>query len=159
MQLSDYRYGRPQTGRFLNHDPLGEKVGVDKGHVDYTEDAATNRTSYAYEPATGRRIAVINALDGGTDYHYGVAGQLLGTWDNVYTVACEYAPFGNIIKAEDTDGSGVVHDNPFRFSTKYTDDETGLVYYGYRYYSAELGCVVIRPSGFCTGVLGANGSL
>jgi len=26
-----------------------------------------------------------------------------------------------------------------RFSTKYTDDETGLVYYGYRYYSPELG--------------------
>ncbi len=25
------------------------------------------------------------------------------------------------------------------FSTKYTDDETGLVYYGYRYYSPELG--------------------
>ena len=29
--------------------------------------------------------------------------------------------------------------NPFRFSTKYTDDETDLVYYGYRYYSPEMG--------------------
>lgn len=28
---------------------------------------------------------------------------------------------------------------PFRFSTKYTDSETGLSYYGYRYYSAEVG--------------------
>jgi len=27
----------------------------------------------------------------------------------------------------------------FGFSTKYTDSETGLVYYGYRYYSPELG--------------------
>jgi RHS repeat-associated protein len=29
--------------------------------------------------------------------------------------------------------------NPFRFSTKYVDAETGLYYYGYRYYSVELG--------------------
>jgi RHS repeat-associated protein len=28
---------------------------------------------------------------------------------------------------------------PFRFSTKYTDSETSLSYYGYRYYSAEMG--------------------
>jgi RHS repeat-associated protein len=29
--------------------------------------------------------------------------------------------------------------NPFRFSTKYQDDETDLLYYGYRYYSASMG--------------------
>ena len=29
--------------------------------------------------------------------------------------------------------------NPFRFSSKYTDDETDLVYYGYRYYSPAMG--------------------
>jgi RHS repeat-associated protein len=29
--------------------------------------------------------------------------------------------------------------NPFGFSTKYTDSETDLVYYGYRYYSPALG--------------------
>lgn len=29
--------------------------------------------------------------------------------------------------------------NPFRFSTKYQDDETDLVYYGYRYYNATVG--------------------
>jgi RHS repeat-associated protein len=29
--------------------------------------------------------------------------------------------------------------NPFRFSTKYTDDETGLLYYGYRYYQPSTG--------------------
>ncbi|MDD4406059.1 MAG: RHS repeat-associated core domain-containing protein, partial [Parabacteroides sp.] len=29
--------------------------------------------------------------------------------------------------------------NPFQFSTKYTDSETDLVYYGYRYYSPALG--------------------
>jgi RHS repeat-associated protein len=29
--------------------------------------------------------------------------------------------------------------NPFRFSTKYQDDETGLLYYGYRYYQPSIG--------------------
>jgi len=29
--------------------------------------------------------------------------------------------------------------NPFRFSTKYQDDETDLLYYGYRYFSASTG--------------------
>jgi RHS repeat-associated protein len=29
--------------------------------------------------------------------------------------------------------------NPFRFSTKYQDEETGLLYYGYRYYDKRTG--------------------
>jgi RHS repeat-associated protein len=29
--------------------------------------------------------------------------------------------------------------NPFRFSTKYQDDETDLLYYGLRYFSASTG--------------------
>lgn len=29
--------------------------------------------------------------------------------------------------------------NPFRFSTKYCDEETGLCYYGYRYYQPQTG--------------------
>lgn len=29
--------------------------------------------------------------------------------------------------------------NPFRFSTKYQDQETGLLYYGYRYYQPQTG--------------------
>ena len=36
-----------------------------------------------------------------------------------------------------TTGNG--NANPFRFSTKWFDDETGLYYYGYRYYSPRLG--------------------
>ena len=44
--------------------------------------------------------------------------------------------------------------NPFRFSTKYTDDETDLVYYGYRYYSPALGRWMSRdPIGEVDGAL------
>jgi RHS repeat-associated protein len=47
----------------------------------------------------------------------------------------EYDPFGNTIKA-----TGVAANvQPFGFSTKYTDTETGLCYYGYRYYSPATG--------------------
>jgi RHS repeat-associated protein len=47
----------------------------------------------------------------------------------------EWDPYGNATVR--TGSLAVV--NPFRFSTKYTDDETGLLYYGYRYYSPEMG--------------------
>ena len=47
----------------------------------------------------------------------------------------EYGPFGELIRAtgEKKDAFN------FRFSTKYEDAETGLLYYGYRYYNAETG--------------------
>lgn len=47
----------------------------------------------------------------------------------------EYDPFGKI----NTQNGAYAANNPFRFSSEYFDDETGLVYYNYRYYSPELG--------------------
>ncbi|MEM7792084.1 MAG: RHS repeat-associated core domain-containing protein [Verrucomicrobiota bacterium] len=47
----------------------------------------------------------------------------------------EYGPFGELIR---TTGSKV-DDFSFLFSTKYEDAETGLLYYGYRYYDVETG--------------------
>jgi RHS repeat-associated protein len=47
----------------------------------------------------------------------------------------EYDPYGNVSAK-----SGNLADVfPFRFSTKYTDQETGLLYYGYRFYSSPTG--------------------
>jgi RHS repeat-associated protein len=47
----------------------------------------------------------------------------------------EYGPFGEVISATG-DAAGAC---PYGFSTKYTDEETGLCYYGYRYYNSEWG--------------------
>ena len=44
-------------------------------------------------------------------------------------------PYGKIILAAGDEAQS----NPFRFSTEYQDVETELVYYGMRYYSADLG--------------------
>ena len=47
----------------------------------------------------------------------------------------EYGPFDELIRT-----TGVLaRTNPFRFFTKFSDDESDLVYYGYRYYSPSLG--------------------
>ena len=47
----------------------------------------------------------------------------------------QYGPFGEIIRASDT----AAKFNPFRFSTRYQDDETGFSYYGYSYYNPSTG--------------------
>ncbi len=50
-------------------------------------------------------------------------------------VHSKYSVFGSL-----TASSGeYAEENPFRFSSEYSDMETGLVYYNYRYYSPELG--------------------
>jgi RHS repeat-associated protein len=80
--------------------------------------------SYGYKTASGPTydgngniIALVNAADGSL------------------AASFEYDPFGNTIKA-----TGVAANvQPFGFSTKYTDTETGLCYYGYRYYSPATG--------------------
>jgi len=47
----------------------------------------------------------------------------------------EYGPFGELLRAT----GPMAKANPFHFSTKYQDDETDLLYYGYRYYNASPG--------------------
>jgi RHS repeat-associated protein len=49
--------------------------------------------------------------------------------------AYEYGPFGEVIRATGSTAKA----NPFRFSTKYQDDESDLFYYGHRYCNAITG--------------------
>jgi RHS repeat-associated protein len=51
------------------------------------------------------------------------------------TAVYEYGPFAESIRI--TGAMGKL--NPFRFSTKYADDESEFLYYGYRYYSQTTG--------------------
>jgi RHS repeat-associated protein len=57
-----------------------------------------------------------------------------GAWRR-NTSICEYGPFGEVIRAT----GPMAKLNPFRFSTKYQDDETDLVMYPYRPYNASTG--------------------
>jgi RHS repeat-associated protein len=47
----------------------------------------------------------------------------------------EYGPFGEVLRA-----TGIAaNENSFGFSTKYSEEPLGLLYFGYRYYSLTLG--------------------
>jgi RHS repeat-associated protein len=73
-------------------------------------------------------------------------GNVVGLVDSVSGVVVkeyEYGPFGKVLVETDA-GSGVAVENSFGFSGKYLDSETGLSYYGYRYYSSEMGRWISR---------------
>ena len=55
--------------------------------------------------------------------------------DGANVATYEYGPFGELIRSDGL----FAQVNPIRFSTKYQDGESDLLYYGYRYYSAEMG--------------------
>lgn len=50
-----------------------------------------------------------------------------------------YDAYGNRIKFTSAWNQVTSTTNPFQFSTKYLDNETGLYYYGFRYYNPETG--------------------
>jgi RHS repeat-associated protein len=67
-------------------------------------------------------------------YSYGYDGNgnvtsLHDTGDGSLAARYEYGPFSEVIRAT----GSMARINPFRFSTKYRDDEADLLYYGYRY--------------------------
>ena len=53
---------------------------------------------------------------------------------NPVAASYEYSPFGELLRVEGPYAAA----NPFRFSSKFTDDETGLVCYGLRDYNPAL---------------------
>jgi RHS repeat-associated protein len=70
------------------------------------------------------------AMDGN-----GNVAALVSATDGTAAATYEYGPFGEAIRST----GPMAKANPFRFSTKYQDDETDLLYYGYRYYSTSTG--------------------
>ena len=58
----------------------------------------------------------------------------------ILAAAYEYDAYGNTVRISGTYAT----ENPIRFSTKYHDNETGLVYYGYRFYSPSMGRFLTR---------------
>jgi len=89
--------------------------------IGYHGASATTNAFVAYD-ANGNVSALVNAGD----------GTILANY--------EYGPFGEPIRLT----GPLAKANPFRFSTKYQDDETDLLYYGYRYYKASTGTWLSR---------------
>ena len=75
-----------------------------------------------------------NTLFVAYDGNGNVAGLIEATTGTA-TGNFEYGPFGESIRLTPIANN----QSPFRFSTKYTDDESDFLYYGFRYYSPSTG--------------------
>ncbi|WP_300675175.1 hypothetical protein [Desulfoluna sp.] len=116
-QVSVSRYGlvvsaTSATGltTALDYDALGRRVSVtdprtgtaithynEKGRVDWVEDAAGFRQKFAYDPATGMKIAETNALEKTVRTAHNLKGQVVQTWgDATYPVAYAYDAEGRM---------------------------------------------------------------
>ena len=105
-------------------------------------DAVT--MAFAWHPeSTGLDTPFSMTYDGET-YYYVTDGNknVMSLIDAAGTKVAEYVydPFGRLLSST----GELAEINPFRFSSEYHDDETGLVYYNYRYYSPELGRWISR---------------
>jgi RHS repeat-associated protein len=79
--------------------------------------AGSNGVNFAAYDLNGNIAALVNATNGTVSATY------------------EYGPFGEALRVT---GSASTN-NPIRFSTKYTDIESDMLYYGYRYYNPNTG--------------------
>ncbi len=120
-------YGLDLSGTLQDAGTIG---GILSGQLNNPATSNSATVFYAYD-GNGNVTDIINCDSGAIDAHY------------------EYSPFGETIVA--TGPLALV--NPWRFSMKYTDDETGMVYFGHRYYSPGLGSFLSRdPIGEVGGV-------
>lgn len=96
---------------------------TDAGGVGALLQIADHASAKAYLPAYDGNGNITALFDADTAQN----GACVATY--------EYSPYGEFLRTEGT----YAKDNPFRFSTKFTDEETGLVYYDRRYYSPSQG--------------------
>jgi RHS repeat-associated protein len=96
----------------------------------------------------GALLELTNVSGSSTSNYYasmdgaGNVAGLVKASDGSLAAVYEYSGYGEPMRAEVFDAA--VGDNPFRFSSRYTDLESGLVYYGSRYYSVTLGRFINR---------------
>src|SRR5574344_728805 len=84
-------------------------------------------------------LLMVNAGTNGVHFPaYDLNGNVMGlvnATNGIISAKYEYGPFGEVFCSV----GDMAKVNPFQFLTKYTDPETDLLYYGYRYYSPALG--------------------
>jgi RHS repeat-associated protein len=86
------------------------------GGMLFQTDGATDETHHAFYDGHGNLVSLCDAFQ-------------------VEVASYEYGPFGELLAIQ----GPYAGSNPMRYSTKYTDEESGLLYYGYRYYNPATG--------------------
>ena len=100
-----------QTGSALNG------AGGVGGLLEVSYYGASITNCFPAYDGNGNVMALVNAAN----------GQIVANY--------EYGPFGEVIRST----GPMAKANPIRFSTKYQDDESDLLYYGYRYFEPSTG--------------------
>ena len=135
--VRSYTWGLDLAGQHGSVNSLEDAGGI--GGLLAVQDAGLSEDYvYLYDANgnVGQMVAWAEDYGGTVDYEWDTAPA-----GNVRLVAhYEYDPYGNVV----AQSGAYAAENPIRFSTKYWDDETGLGYWGYRYYSPRLGRWVNR---------------
>jgi RHS repeat-associated protein len=146
-------YQATNVTRFL-YDP-GIQTGGGWNLLAEVDGANNVRRSYAWgldlmgnletEGNIGGLLMVVDHTGGSAVCHFAAYdgnGNLTALVKTDQTVAAryEYGPFGEPIRLT----GALAKANPFRWSTKFTDEESGLVDYGCRFYSPSLGRWISR---------------
>jgi RHS repeat-associated protein len=111
--IRSYLWGLDLSGS--RPDEEQEAGGI--GGLLLVTDHAANASHFTGYDGSGNIVVLVNGSTGEASARY------------------QYSPFGQLIQAT----GPMAKINPFRWSTKYWDEETGLSYYGLRYYSPDLG--------------------
>jgi RHS repeat-associated protein len=107
--IKNYMWGLDLSGSFQGAGGVG-------GLLLMRDYASSSYHFYSYD-GNGNVAGLVNAATGKLSAVY------------------EYGPFGEPIRSS----GSMAKSNSFRFSTKYQDDESGLLYYGYRFYNPSTG--------------------
>ena len=113
--LHSFTWGLDLSGSMQGAGGVGGLLWLD-------DPSHTNVAQFVASDGNGNVAALICATNGAVTANY------------------EYGPFGEVIRAT----GPMAKANPFRFSTKYQDEESDLLYYGYRYYNAGTGRWISR---------------
>jgi len=115
--LRTYVWGTDLSGSLTGAGGVGGLLWVNNQQTTYDGKTVPTGVHFVAYDGNGNVAALVNAAYGTTQARY------------------EYSPFAEPVRA-----TGDLADaNPFRFSTKWTDNESGLLYYGYRYYNPTTG--------------------
>lgn len=119
---------------------MGESDEVTGLRVTYTWGLDLSGTMQGAGGVGGLLKATVHTGSTAGDYYYAYDGNgnvmaLVSAADGTEAARYETGPFGELIRST----GPMAKVNPFRFSTKYQDDEDDLYYYGYRAYNPTAG--------------------
>ena len=136
--LYDYDVSGRRVGKTVNGVETRFLHAGDMEIAEY-DDQGTLLRRYIPGGATDARVAWVEGSGTSASaiqyYHADRLGNVAAMTDSAGEVAARYAydPFGNEVTGASTSG------NPFRYTGRRFDPESGLYYYRARYYSPELG--------------------